>query len=496
MDAFARFVFSIAYPPNPEEPADRVFSGTLGDPSDTFDPPDPQAGSGAQRGLKLFHILRVSSSNCSGRSCVQCHWLPEGSNNKISLFVEDSFNSNNRQPLETPTIRLLRQKEGAVIRGQPAVTVKSALFGLLSQGNVPTINDFVLGAFALGPNPPITPVQAADITRFVREVDSGVGPLVGQSYSINTANVNDTSPGGTNDTLNLWEQQSLKANHGLAVQANLTGLRRGFWFDPIPVPPVYREEPVGAVLTRSALLALVTQSTDLLVVHATPLGSERRFAWPNSGNPPPLAGLSPTNITLEPMRPNTAYAPVPQLTKNWIPVELGGDFNWTGDDPPGTALTPPFVKLVRIFQRALLNQYGLTALRHEAPRRFRVAMDNGRHGARLSLKMATDTTANSPQNSTTFLTFELPVYPTSEVNAQGRSIWETAVEADPLTLYTLMLGGPAGTKVQETLDDPFDAPEPPPANYFNPVRWNSYLVEVKNEDGTTGSGGWQPITIQ
>jgi hypothetical protein len=285
-------------------------------------------------------------------------------------------------------------------------------------------------------------------------------------------------------------------------------VQRGFWFDQTVAPPglsVYREEPTGLGRSRATLLGLVAQSSDLLVFHVTPLGSERRFAWPGTGSPPPLSGPAPANITLEGAAVGSAYKLVPRLTKNWIAGTGPNDFAWNPVVPIPPAQptpTPPALKALRLFQWGLAQdgpQFGFKSLRHDAPRRFRVSLDNGRLGAKLVLKMGIDP-QHPPPNSTQFLTFELPIHPTNQTGAGSRRIWETAVEAEPRTIYTMMLGGPVAPNVQATLDGTFSPPEPPPLHsYFDPsgqIQWNQLLVEVRNEDGTTGSGGWQPLRAQ
>jgi hypothetical protein len=242
------------------------------------------------------------------------------------------------------------------------------------------------------------------------------------------------------------------------------------------------------------VLALLTQATDLVVAHATPLGSERRFAWTGSGSPTALSGSAPSSITLLPASPGTAYEDVPTYTDNWTPGDhANGDFDW--EPGPTNIPEPGSLKTIRLFQYGLMAGGYLPELRHEAPRRFRVAMLNGRHGAKLILKMADDPAAQNPQQATQFLTFELPLHATGDLY-QGKPVWETAEEMDGLRLYSLMLGGPRAPGVQATLDNPGPVTEPPTSNPFNPSVWNQFFVEVKNENGTTGSGNWQPITLE
>ena len=380
--------------------------------------------------------------------------------------------------------------------------VRTGMFGLLHQGTAGTLRSFVANTFFQD----VTVAEANDIAQFVREMDTGVGPLVGQSFTVDLGNHAADDP-VTKPWLDLRETQAGLANHGLAVQAVLAGVERGFWLDQTVAPPavpVYREEPSGLALSRADLLGLVAESSDRLVFHATPLGSERRFAWPGAASPPPLAGPAPANVTLEGAIVGTAYKLVTRLTKNWIAGNGPNDFRWEAVDPIPPAErtpTPPALKALRLLQWGLVQdgpQFGFLSLRHDAPRRFRVALENGRHGAKLVLKMGVDP-EHPPPDSTHFVTFELPIHPTNQA-AGSRRIWETSVEAEPRLVYTMMLGGPVAPNVQATLDGSFSPPEPPPpGSYLDPsgqIQWNQILVEVRNEDGTSSPGTWQPLKLQ
>jgi len=86
MTLFERFVNSNAYPPYFEQPKDRVYSGSLGNPN------VPNTRSGARDGLENVHILTNSSS---------CHTLPEGGNNLIVLHAL-CVSADRSRPAECP----------------------------------------------------------------------------------------------------------------------------------------------------------------------------------------------------------------------------------------------------------------------------------------------------------------------------------------------------------------------------------------------------------
>jgi len=124
MQTMIRFINSIHYPPNEEQSIDRQYRGDVGNPNSLVNPGGRLKGTLAQFGLKLFRQLRV----VNGRACVQCHALPEGSNNlgtdpffgrTILQAGEPPINlntlplvSNLPLPMETAAMRGLAQKEG------------------------------------------------------------------------------------------------------------------------------------------------------------------------------------------------------------------------------------------------------------------------------------------------------------------------------------------------------------------------------------------------
>jgi hypothetical protein len=502
MMAYRDFLFSIVYPPNPEQLSTRVLSEGTGATPGIGDPNDPADGDGAQRGLKLYAIKGLPS--CQGRSCIQCHWLPEGSDNKLSDFLANTFTPSNRQPFETPAIRFLRQKERRIETGALADDdVSTGLFGLAHEGTRDSINEFLFIGFEIGGD--LRTEEEEDVQQFVREFDTGIGPLVGRSVYVDTTT---KAALDTTEAFDLWEGQAGVANVGLAVELHTvaSSTPHGFWYDLTESSVGYRNDQDGSLLSRSDLLALLLQPGDRLVLHGTALGSERRTAWQSAGTPPVQTGPPPGMIRLEQPLPNSMYRDLPELTANWEPVETGGTFDWLGDDIGQVlecaVMTPPVTRAVRILQYGVIQDGGglggvfWDTPKHEFPRRLRVSMVDGRHGAKLRLKLGTDAN-NAPPNSTTFLTFELPIHPTDSFNGSAR-IWETHVEFDALNLYSLMLGGPAAPNVSETLDLSFTM-EPPPMDTFNPDEWNSFWVEVSNPDGTptgqVGVGGWQSLTL-
>lgn len=485
MTAFEEFVGSIHYPPNPEQPTDRVFSGDFG----TADQVD---GSGAQLGLKLFHTVGIAS--IGDRACVQCHSLPEGSNNKFTVREGGGVpGAQQRQPIESAALRGLFQKQAVLERDALSIgTVVLATSGLLHAGVQQSINHFVTTGFAGQFNP--TELQA--LQAFVREFDWGTAPMVGQLQA-----VANSAGSRVRARIASFETQARLANAGLCVRASLQSgqVGRGFRFDPIH--GTYVEETAAGPqpgIGLAALLALATAPTDRLVFVSVPLGSERRVAAVvgPAAQPP----VTPSALAFLPMTPDTAWARVPELHGNWIPVPSGGDFAWNS---PNGLPTPLNLHAIRLFQHGLLQAggFGLPALRHDAPRRFRVAGLGIQHGARLIVNTPDDPAAPVPNPAGPLgqmitRAISLPIHPTGQTTAGGAPIWETAVELDPRTYYRLMLGGPFAPGITSANTD-FNStiPEPPPPGFFDAATYNWHFVQVQNPGSAPTDLGWQRLTI-
>jgi hypothetical protein len=360
-----------------------------------------------------------------------------------------------------------------------------------------SIDRFVFDTFASN-NSNLYP-RFEDLVQFCREMDSGIAPSVGVTYTVTFAN-QASSP--TTAAFTLLEDQVRAANCGFAVYAQFSGVPTAFYFDITGASDGYHLHGTTTVITRTVLLSLLAAG-DVLVLQGTPAGSERRIASLN-GQPGTLTGAAPTNVTLQKMRPPTQWQQVPLLTKNWDPFDVTSN-GFLFNDPVHPGLEPSSLKSVRLLQRALLqfapSGFGLAQMRHEAPRRFAVTGDNIRLGARLQFRIPAPTTpglappyANVPANTTLV---EMNLYPTKPL-VNGQQVWETAAEADPLLVYTLLCGGPAATGVAAAVNTPHLVTET--TSYapgtFDPVSWNQFHVTVVNEDNTASAGSWQTLMLQ
>lgn len=521
MEAFEAFINSVHYPPNPGQPEERTYSGALGDPNVVRTVAGPD-GSGAQRGLKLFHILPTPPFTVSedplvelmlfaGRSCVQCHTLPVGSNNRITTISGGN-------PLESAALRGMRQKESTFelfptvdgLAVPPGTNLLNGDFGMGHEGETGrSIVEF--HEFLAKDDDPVERAEEAedltDINAYIREFDTGVAPMVGRMVEAAAGSSFPTAEVGD------MEAQVHEANIGLAVRyQQADGTLRGFWYRIAGAGGGYEEVGIpGVPVDPSTTLG---SGGGRMLFIATPLGSERRIASPTGvGLPAYPAGPipSPSNVEFVGTSPNTANEDITQFVDNWVEDSIilppaGVDlFDWTGTVGGNPVEVPRTLKAMMQMQEGLASEG--VAVGHDAPRRLQVIGDDLYEGCRLRIhvKMRGSKTSTPPFSPAgNFDKLVLPLYPTT-VQVEGKTVWETAVEFDPLTLYTLLLGGPRAPGVDEALG-PYDLANPPVGNpppSFDPANWNLVKVEAKNQAGSwvlqaqSGSGamsvGFQPL---
>lgn len=497
MLAFETFVNSLAYPPNPEQPQSRQYSGSFGDPRQLAGGADP--GTDAQLGLKAFH----TGSGDGDLNCSSCHSLPEGSNNRIAISAPAPPTSTpclfKAVVNENPSLRGLRQKENKLIRfdpltgehSDPGIRLGPEFGGFIHSGSrgyqTATFDDHIFGFFSVGLGANTYPV-----IEFVRQLDTGTAPLVGDTWTCDLGNKPQTRL-----ELLLYRQQAFVGNVGIAVQAWLTTptgpVYRGFRYFP-DVSGATKDEFVeelkagpGPTISLASLLALVDDSDDRLVFHATPLGSDRRVAHP-LGQPPieEARRQPPRRLAVLPMEPNTAHWRVPLLVDRW---DIQPPAGIQAIPPRGTADTVigSFRSLAaqRVMQRALVSAGQVDHLRHEPPRRFLVAGANIRSGARLRI-----TVSHNPLQEVV-----LPLYPTGRRTSPGVRVWTTAVELEPQEYMGFMVGGDSEPDLAHLLDgtllesvygaeSPIDA-ENLAALHFEPAIANHHRFTVINADGSS-----------
>ncbi|MCA8948131.1 MAG: hypothetical protein KDE27_01435 [Planctomycetes bacterium] len=495
MQQYASFINTIHHPPNPDQPNTRTYGGSEGDPTN---PTDAGLLGGALWGRKIFHI----APSIEGRSCVNCHSLPDGSSNTLTIVVEVPAGLASVQnpapvlqwhPMETAALRNIGAREALLpdgfvasgnvvwpINGTAGLhhggvgSLNPTLGGLIST----TLNDNVHRTFV--PLQFIDSKQAEALTEFIRQLDTGTAPLIGFAWTM-------TAGGSPTDArFDLAIGQAEEANVGVAAYRRVGGVEQGFWYDV--TLGEFREESGSASLTQAQLVNALSGADDVLIVQATPAGSERRVASLD-GVAPALLTSGPMNIELEPMVPDTAYEGITHFDGNIDPNHPTRPFVWnpnlgSGPVPLPAPPTPQSQQAQRELATAAAKaDVGVPdTLRHEPPRRFRVAGDNIANGAKLGIE--------SWAAPNVLVWFDLT--PTPLLNENNRQIWETTEELDALQTMALLCGGYSAPSVLAVLLGDFS---PATINALDAKTWNSYRFYVKNEDGSVDQSGWEPLEI-
>jgi len=488
MADFTNFIETVLHPPNPEQPITRTLSGRMGGSGW-----DPALGSGMKRGLKLYHGIDFPLT------CAQCHVLPEGSGNRGTQTYLEPTNSV-QHPVEPAALRHLFDREAGLQIGSGPVElapIKLKEFGLFHDGvlgapggtsrsdfstahfiqlrftgNMPGVYDTTNVAHI-----PAQEQQSLDLTAFVRALDTGSAPIIGWVF---TCLLNQ---GMTNArVMGLLRTQVQEANAGLVAHTDIGGLERSFWYDLDR--DRFRDDASAATLTRAGLLAKATDG-NVIVLQAVPVGSARRIA--DYGNLGAVdTGPAPSNVTLQAMTYPTHWADGGDLQARWDPNSGPQLYN----NPVGSRESQ---NRMIYMQQELINAAGsgfdvginqATHIKHELPRRFRVAGDDIRPGAELELQLIGRNGVVMP--------LRMPIFPTRfQVGGSGARIWETTVAADGEMTLALLNGGLFLPNVWDLLQ--FTSLTPPyPA--LNPATDNSYTFVVRNADGTS-AGGTAPLTV-
>jgi YVTN family beta-propeller protein len=157
MDSFARFVLTIRYPPNPNQPLDRRMNREQ------------------QAGLEFFTGPFLSGAGL--QNCANCHNLPLGTNRLVNFE-----NVQVGRDMKTAHLRNIYQKVGRFNVSGPQVSG----FGLLHDGTMDTVANFLrLDTFFF----PGKTQEEKDVTRrlvesYIMAFDTGMAPAVGRQLTI------------------------------------------------------------------------------------------------------------------------------------------------------------------------------------------------------------------------------------------------------------------------------------------------------------------------
>jgi hypothetical protein len=280
MQAFADFIATVRFGPNPNRLLDRSL-------------PNPLTGPSALRGENEY--MNVVHDNPF--KCNDCHTVPTGTNNQVfpnEVLLE-------AQDIKVPQLRNLYEKNHM---SRAPGAVNRAGFGFTHDGAFDNLVNFLtLPVFQFpGGNP-----QRADVEAFVLAFDTGTAPAVGRRITLASANRDLAT------TTSLLDTLYARAGAGdcdLVVLGKTGGVRRGFLYDAIAgnFQPDRAAEPR---LSKAALRALAADGAEL-TWFGVPPGSGVRMAldrdrdtWfdrdeldahTDPGNPasnPPLVAVDP-----------------------------------------------------------------------------------------------------------------------------------------------------------------------------------------------------------
>jgi len=157
MEAFARFILTIRYPPNPHQRLDRGMDGEQKAGFDFFTGP---------------FLSDAGDQNCAG-----CHKLPLGTNRLVNF---EGFQIG--RDMKTPQLRNLYDKIGRFNAGGPQVSG----FGFLHDGTVESVVSFLRFEvfFFPGQTEAEKDVIRRQLHHYIMAFDTGMAPLVGRQLTV------------------------------------------------------------------------------------------------------------------------------------------------------------------------------------------------------------------------------------------------------------------------------------------------------------------------
>lgn len=243
MEAFARFVFTIRYPPNPIQSLDRSLT------------PDQQAGLDFFRGA---HLVDSGVTNCEG-----CHSLPLGTNKRINF---EGLRTG--QDFKAPHLRNLYQKVGRF--DEPGQQVSG--FGFLHDGSMDRLSRFLESdVFDFpGEDERARAQVRRQVEAYLLAFDTGMAPAVGQMLTLGAA---ATWP--ERQRLDLLANRARAGDCDLIARGLSGGEARG-WL--LAGDGFLADRAAEAPLPLEALLDLAAQAAGELTFTCVPPGDGRRSA--------------------------------------------------------------------------------------------------------------------------------------------------------------------------------------------------------------------------
>jgi hypothetical protein len=257
MAAFASFINTIVYQPNPNRNLDNTM------PSSLLLPDVPGVSADPNTGENLF--LNVPDSTGSG-TCATCHSSVPGVGSNLSVRLP-SVPVNIQQPLKVTQLRDLYQKTNANFA---AGTVSVNGFGYNHDGQIGALSAFFGNRFPAFTN---SPADQQAIEAFELCFDTGTPPAAGYSRTLTSATVS-TAPAQSDWT--TLQTQASAGSIDLIANGTIQGQIHGLLF--LPASNTYETDTTGLGPFSQAQLTAFIQSGDTLTIMGVPSGSGTRMA--------------------------------------------------------------------------------------------------------------------------------------------------------------------------------------------------------------------------
>ena len=243
MEAFARFIFTIRYPPNPMQRLDRSMDGEQKAGFDFFTGP-------------FF-------SDAGEQNCVSCHKLPLGTNRLVNFEGLQIG-----RDMKTPHLRNLYDKVGRFNVGGPQVSG----FGFLHDGTVESVVGFLRFDVFFFPGKTETDKDLIrrQLHHYLMAFDTGMAPLVGRQLT-----VNGELSGGDREMLDLMTTRAAAGDCDVIARAWEGKVQRG-WL--LRNREFSSDRGADVPLTLGELLARYRRDAAAMTFTCVPPGDGRRSA--------------------------------------------------------------------------------------------------------------------------------------------------------------------------------------------------------------------------
>ncbi|MCW5554739.1 MAG: beta-propeller fold lactonase family protein [Verrucomicrobiae bacterium] len=251
MQAFADFIETVVFQPNPNQNLNRTY-------------PTSFAGGNAVTGSNIFNTLIYDSVR--NLTCSSCHRPPPGPGSSTNIIARQSIGE--FQDFKAAHLRNIYQKTTfSPFLGQQSI----GGFGILHDGLAGNITNFL-------DDPNFGPIGSnlshrLNLQAFVLSFDTGMAPVVGYTRTLVATNVTTAS---ISTDWNTLESQAIGGtNIDLIVKGTIDGLLRGFLYRPASTDYLPDSTSLPA-MTRVQLTAKVLEG-DTLTIMGVPPGSGERM---------------------------------------------------------------------------------------------------------------------------------------------------------------------------------------------------------------------------